>query len=294
LRRLPKFEYFRPDSFEEAIQILKAHKGRIRPIAGGTDIIVAMKEKGVTWENLLDLKGIKGFDLIRDVDGHIEIGALTSIRAIEKSSLLKERVPFLTESASVLGSVQVRNMATVGGNICNAAPSAELAPALIGLRATLEIIGDEGPRIIPVEDFFIGPGQCALGDSELLRKFIIQPLPEHSAGAYFKHSPRKAMDIAVVGVGCVLTCDGKSKKCTDARVVLGAVAPTPMRAKRAESALTGKIITESEIREAASLAGQEARPITDVRGSAQYRREMVKVFTARSICEALKRLGITA
>jgi carbon-monoxide dehydrogenase medium subunit len=288
LGRLPKFEYFKPESFECAIKILKELKGRIRPFAGGTDLFVAMKDKGVTIENVLDLKGVKGYDFIREANGQIEIGALASIRSIEVSTLINEKFPFLSEAAGKIGSVQVRNKATIGGNLCNAAPSAETAPSLICLRALVEVIEEKGVRVIPLEDFFIGPGQTVLNGSGLMRKLLIPALPQNSAGAYFKHSPRKAMDLAIVGVGCVLTLDPGKKKCIDSRIVLGAVAPIPLRAKGAEAVINGKEITEKEIEEAGEVASREAKPITDVRGSAEYRIEMVKVFVRRSIRKVLR------
>lgn len=288
MRRLPRFEYFKPGSFEEAIKILKEHKGKIKPFAGGTDLLVGMKEKGVTYENVLDLKGIKGYDFIRENSGNVEIGALASIRSIELSALINQRFPFLSQAVAKLGSVQVRNRATIGGNICNAAPSAEAAPSLICLKAQAEIIGEKGTRVVSLDDFFTGPGQSVLNGAELVTKFIIPPLPANAAGAYFKHSPRRAMDIAVVGVGVVLTLDSAKKKCIESRIVLGAVAPVPLRAKRAEAVINGKEITEKEIQEAGEIASQEAKPITDVRGSAEYRVEMVKVFTKRGIREALR------
>ena len=288
MRRLPKFNYFRPESFEEAVRLLREHRGRIRAFAGGTDLFVAMKEKGVTFENVLDLKGIRGSDSISRADGTIEIGALASIRSVETSPLIREMLPFLSEAAGKLGSVQVRNRATIGGNICNASPAAETAPALIALGAQVEIIGEKGPRAAPLEKFFLGPGRSILEETELVTKILLPPLPPNSGGAYLKYGPRRAMDIAVVGVGCVLTLDSGKKKCLDSRILLGAVAPIPLRANMAEAAVNGTEVTEREIEEAGERAKQEARPITDIRGSAEHRAERVKVFVRRSLREALR------
>ena len=290
MRKLPKFDYFKMESFEEAIQLMKKYEGKIQPLAGGTDLFVAMKEKGATPENIIDLKGIKDYDFIRENNGQIEIGALASIRSIETSPLIKGKFPFLAEAAGKLGSVQIRNKATIGGNLCNAAPSAETAPSLICLSAMMELMDENGVRVIPLEAFFTGPGQTVIGGCGLMTKIIIPPLPQNSAGIYFKHSPRRAMDLAVVGVGCVLTFDSGKKRCIDSRIVLGAVAPIPLRVKRTEAVIKGKEITEKEIEEAGEVASQEAKPITDVRGSAEYRTEMVKVFVKRSIRETLKRI----
>jgi carbon-monoxide dehydrogenase medium subunit len=290
LRRLPRFEYFKPDSFEAAVRILGEHKGRIRPLAGGTDLLIAMKEKGLTLENVLDLKGIKGFDSIQESKGQIEIGALATIRSIETSPLIRTKIPFLSVAAGMIGSVQIRHRATLGGNLCNASPSAETAPSLFCLAASAEIIDEKGVRVIPLEEFFVGPGQTVLNGSGLMRKILIPPLPPNSACIYFKHSPRRAMDLSVVGVACLLTFDSARRRCTDARIALGAVAPTPLRVKGAETLIRGKEITEKEIEEAADSASREAKPITDVRGSAEYRTDMVHWFVKKGIRDILARI----
>jgi carbon-monoxide dehydrogenase medium subunit len=288
MRKLPRFDYFKPKTFEEALKILLNSQSKPRALAGGTDLFIAMKEKGATPESVLDLKGIPGYDFIRETHGRIEIGALATIRSIETSPLIREKIPFLAEAAGKLGSVQVRNRATIGGNLCNAAPSAETAPALICLNGQAEVMTDHGVKVISLEDFFRGPGQTVLNGTGLMTRVIVPPLPANSAGVYYKHSPRKAMDLAVVGVGCLLTLDSNKKRCLDSRIVLGAVAPVPLRARRAESVIIGKEVNEREIEEAGELAGQEAKPITDVRGSADYRTEMVKVFVKRGLREVLK------
>jgi len=198
-----------------------------------------MKEKEIAVENVVDLKGIRGYDFIRKVDGQIEIGALATIRSIETSPLIRSEIPLLSEAAGKMGSVQVRNRATLGGNLCNAAPSADTAPPLLCLGAKAEIVDASGVRMISLEDFFVGPGKSVLEGSGLLKKIVVPLLPEQSAGFYFKHSPRKMMDLAVVGVGCVLILDGDRKKCADSRIGLGAVGPVPFRAKKAEAVING-------------------------------------------------------
>jgi len=287
VRRLPKFEYFKPKSFEDAIQLLKKYDGKIKSIAGGTDVIVAMKEKGLNPGNIMDLKGIEGYDYIREFNNKIEIGALSSIRSIELSSLIRKKIPFLSEAAGKIGSVQVRNKATLGGNLCNASPSADTAPPLICLKAELEIIEEQGIRTISIEDFFTGPGETILKGSRLMMRILVPLLPENCSGVYFKYSPRRAMDLAVIGMCCVLMLDDSKKKCLDARIALGAVAPIPLRAKKAESLLRGKEITDEDILRAGEMASEEIKPITDVRGSAEYRTEIVKVFVRRGIREIL-------
>lgn len=289
MRKLPKFDYFKAESFEEGLRILKKFEGRIQPFAGGTDVFVAMKSKGKILENVLDLKGIRDCDFIKEIDGRIEIGALTTIRSIEASPLIKGKMPFLADAAQKIGSVQVRNRGTIGGNLSNASPSADLVPPLICLKAMLEIVGENGLRRIPVEDYFLGPGVTIISNRcAILRKIIIPLLPENSAGVYFKHSPRKTMDLAIVGVGCVLFLDPERKKCMDSRIALGAVAPIPMRLKMAEAILKDKEISGKEIEEVALVASDVAKPINDIRGSAEYRNAMVKFYVRKCLVEVLK------
>jgi carbon-monoxide dehydrogenase medium subunit len=286
MRKLPKFAYFRPESFSAALALLKEHSGKIRPLAGGTDLFIAMKEKGAGWENVMDLKAISDAAFIRTGKGSIEIGALATVRDVEASALIRRTIPFLAAAAGTIGSVQVRNRATIGGNLCNAAPSADMAPALLCLGAKGEIIDTAGTKEVPLEDFFLGPGKTVLGDSALLKRIIVPLPPPNSAGIYYKESPRRAMDLAVAGVACFLTLDEGKKKCVACRIALGAVAPTPIRAKKAEKLLIGREITENVIAAAADAAAAEASPISDVRGSAEFRREMVKVYVRKGLNEA--------
>ncbi len=287
-RKLPKFAYFRPESFSEALDLLKTYEEKIRPLAGGTDLFVAMKEKGAVWEYVLDLKAIPETDFIRRADGCIEIGALTTIRSVETSSLIQKEIPLLAAAAGTIGSVQVRNRATIGGNVCNAAPSADMAPALLCLGARGEMIAASGTKEVLLEEFFLGPGKTVLGNSALLKKIIIPFPPSKSAGIYHKESPRRAMDLAVAGVACLLAFDERGKRCLTCRIALGAVAPTPIRAKKAEALLANREITAEEIAAAGEAAVAEASPISDVRGSAEFRREMVRVFVKRGLEEALQ------
>ena len=291
-RKMPKFEYFRPGSFEEAIRILSEHKGQIRPLAGGTDLFIDMKVKGASWKNVLDLKGIPDSEFIRETHGRIEIGSLTNLRSVEISPLIKKKIPLLAAAAGTIGSVQIRNQGTIGGNLCNAAPSADTAPALLCLGAKAEVIDESGISEIPLETFFLGPGRTVLGETALLKKILIPLPPPNTAGVYFKESPRRAMDLAVAGVSCLLTLDSTRGKCVDCRIALGAVAPTPIRARKAESVLTGGEITEEIIAAAGETAGKETSPISDVRGSAEFRREMVRVFVRKGLGELYTGMGV--
>jgi CO/xanthine dehydrogenase FAD-binding subunit len=275
------FEYFAPATLPEACQLLAAHNGEARVIAGGTDLLLKMKagtlraapQAVVNIKRLPELRGISNLQSL------ISIGALTTLEALRRSPLLREHFPALVQAANTMASVQVRNLATVGGNLCNAAPSADLAPILIALEAVAVISGPPGERRVPLDEFFVGPGQTVLAPGELL--LAIEVPPPAGRSLYLKHAPRQHMDIAVVGVGLSLQLEAGC--CESARVVLGAVAPIPWRARRAEAELTGGRLTADRIGRAARLAAEEAQPIDDVRGTAWYRRRMVEVLTRRGL-----------
>src|SRR6185437_11106995 len=190
----------------------------------------------------------------------------------------------VADGAGLIGSIQIRNLATVGGNLCNAAPSADVSPPLIAAGARAEIIGPDGTRSVPMDEFFLGPRRTVLGPTELLLGVWVPEPAARSGGHYLRHTPRKEMDIAVVGVGSTITLDGE--RCADARIALGAVAPTPVRARGAEEALRGQVVSPDLIEEAARLAAEDARPISDVRGSAEFRRHLVAVLTRRTLTAA--------
>lgn len=282
-----RFECLEPATIEEAVSLLIKHDGKAKVIAGGTDLIPKLtREKTEKLEYLIDIGGIGGLEYIKcDERKGLSIGALTTIRSLERSLELQQKFPVISKGASQLGSVAIRNQGTIGGNLCNAAPSAETAPALIGLSAKAKILGPGGERIVPLEEFFTGPGTTVLGKGELLVGIQV-PMPEpNTKGSYLKHGHRGTIDLAIVGVAAIATFDDKSKLCKGIRIVLGAVAPTPMRARKAEEILKGKKIDDALINQCAEIAAKESRPISDVRASAEYRKEMVKVFTRRVLKE---------
>ncbi len=286
--RLPKFEYLSPHTVQEACSFLFQYGDKARVIAGGTDLLNSMKERIITPEYIIGLRGISDLDYIEsDADG-IRIGALTTITSLGNSSVIHEKFPCLAEVPGKMATVQIRNMGTIGGNLCNAAPSADTAPMLICLGAKAKIVGTDAERVVSLEDFFTGPGETLLKTGEILVEIQVPNQPDNTAGAYFKMS-RVSVDLAIVGVAVLITLDGKGESCSDIKIALGAVAPTPMRAKKAEEAIKGKKINEGLIEQAGQIASEEARPITDVRGSAYYRKEMVKVLTKRAIRQALDR-----
>jgi carbon-monoxide dehydrogenase medium subunit len=247
-----KFDYMEASSIEEVVSILTEYDGIAKVLAGGTDLLLQIRNKLIKPKYLVDIEKVPRLKYIKyDGSKNFLIGALTSIRDLEKSTELKNKCSIIPQAASQLGSVAIRNMATIGGNLCNAAPSAETSPALIGLGAIQ----------VPV-------------------------LKPNTKGIYYKHAIRGSIDSSIVGVAAILTME--RNVCRDAMVVLGAVASTAIRAKRAEKFLIGQKINEALVDEAAKTAAREAKPITDVRATAEYRREMVKVFVKRAVLEALR------
>jgi carbon-monoxide dehydrogenase medium subunit len=288
--RLPKFEYLSPQTIQEACSLLSQHGDKARLLAGGTDLLNVMKERVIKPEYIIGLRGISDLDYIEsDADG-IRMGALTTIADLGNSSVIQEKLPCLAAVPGKMATVQIRNMGTLGGNLCNAAPSADTAPILICLGARAKIVGTAGERVVDLEEFFTGPGETVLKEGEILAEIQVPDQPANTAGAYFKMS-RVAVDLAIVGVAAVVTLDGKGGSCSDAKIALGAVAPTPIRAKKAEAVIKGKKIDEGLIEEAGKIASEEASPIDDVRGSAFYRTEIVNVFTKRAIRQALEQAG---
>jgi carbon-monoxide dehydrogenase medium subunit len=287
---LKRFDYLAPESLEEALAILRERGNGCKLLAGGTDLVVQMKEAGlhpsyvVSLRRLRELRGI-AFD---ERQG-LRIGAMTTMAEVEQHPGLQRRYAVLVDGARILGSVQTRNMATLGGNVCNAAPSADTAPALLVLGARADIAGPGGRRQVPLEQFFTGPGQTVLGRDEILAGLLI-PTPAPRTGAYYeRHTPRAEMDIAVVGVAALVTLGPDRDLIREARIALGAVAPTPVRAPEAEAFLAGQPPSEEAFQRAAELAVVAARPISDVRASRAFRRHLVQVMTARCLRRAVER-----
>lgn len=285
-----KFEYIETTSVDEAVSLLGRYEGKAKLMAGGTDLIVQMRKRAIKPEYIIYIGKIKGLDYISYEDKKgLRLGALTTIRALEKSDEVHMRYAMISQVASQMASVGVRNIGTLGGNLCNASPSADMAPGLIGLSALAKIVGPGGNRQILLEKFFTGPGTTVLDKGELLVELEVPLISSRTGATYLKHGMRGNIDLAMVGVAAVITLEEDMDTVREARIVLGAVAPTPVRARQAEAVLKGKKITEEDIEEAGHMASKEARPITDVRAIAEYRREMVHVFTKHAIREALKR-----
>ncbi len=283
------FEYFAPGSLKEAIELLSDPASAARPLAGGTDLVPQMKEGStrfpipsrlVSLHRIPDLRGI-------EVDGGLRVGATTPMWEIAHTESVSRGYAALAEGASLVGSIQTMHMATVGGNLCNAAPSADTAPPLLALDAEAVIAGPTGTRRLPLQEFFKGPGLTALQHGEILLELRIPPLPPGTGTAYRRQTPRARMDIAVAGVAIALTVEGT--RIARARVALGAVGPVPMRAHGAEAALEGQKASDETFARAAATAAGECAPIDDQRGSATYRRHLVRVLTERLLRESLAR-----
>ena len=282
-----RFEYLEPETIEEALTMLNRYQGKSKIIAGGTDLMLQMRNKSIKPEYVVDITRIPGLDYIMfDDQQGLRLGALTTIRALETSVEFQRKYPVISQAASQLGSVAIRNVATVGGNLCNALPSAETSQALVALSAQVKVIGPRGERILPLEDFLTGVGKTLLQPDEVLLEILIPELAPHTSGIYIKHSPRGPIDLAIVNITVLMTMEPDQKVCSDAKIVLGAVSSTPLRARKAENVLKGNRVDGALIDRAAQVASDEARPrLGSIRGSFEYKKEMVRVLTGRAIRE---------
>jgi carbon-monoxide dehydrogenase medium subunit len=291
---IKKFEYQAPRSLGEALEILDQCGEKAGVLAGGTDLIVQMKQGLKRPACIVDVKKIPELNVLdwKPEDG-LRIGAAVPISRLLALPVVLEKYEVLAQACSGIGSMQLRNRATLGGNICNAAPSADSAPGLLCLGAKAALASSKGLRVISLEDFFLGPGETARSKREILVEILI-PTPESlSAGCYLKHSTRERMDIAVAGVAAFLTLSTPGRGLKAARIALGAVAPRPMRAPKAEVLLTTNHFDRQGVEAAAGQAANEAAPISDLRGSAEYRREIVRVLARRTLNKACESLGVT-
>jgi len=285
-----RFDLELPRSVDEAVRLLTERGPEAKLVAGGTDLLPQLKNGLLKPPCVVDLSGVGPLQSLRQVDGGgLKIGAAVTARALERDPAVRTRYPALAESAALVGSVQIRNLATVGGNLCNAAPSADMAPPLVALDAEAVIAGPRGTRRVPLASFFTGVRRTVLAPDELLVELVVPSPGPRSGGHYLRHTPRRELDIAVVGVASQLTL--RDGVCARARIALAAVAPTPVRATAAEQSLEGQPVTPERIERAAALAVESARPISDQRGSADFRRHLVRVLTRRTLTRAFERAG---
>lgn len=280
----PSFEYFEPNTPEETVALLAKYEGHAAILAGGTDLFIKMKQ------GLIDPKVIirvKQPSFIEEKPDGFHIGAATKLRAIEKSEIMRKWFPALLEAIRLIGSVQIRYMASLGGNLCNASPAADTAPPLLVMGAEVKIFGTQGPRTVPLRDFFLGPGKTVLSKSEIVTEVHL-PTPAPHTGASFIRLSRASMDIAKISIAVMLQLD-HGNRISVARIALGSVAPTPILASKSADLLTGNRLTRETLNQASRGVADEIRPITDIRGTAEYRKEVSHVIARDAIELAYKR-----
>lgn len=282
------FEYFAPKTVEEVLTLLAQYKEESKMIAGGQSLLILMRQGLVTPKYLIDIKGISSLDYLNKTKSGLEIGSLTTHRTIETSPLIRDGFGVLAEMERTLASLETRNWGTVGGNICHADPAGDLCPVLIALGGQLRIASLGGERTISVEEFSTSYFETVLQPEEILTEIQVPNLPVRTGVAYKKFTMIEG-DYAVVSATVSITLNSKDERCSEARIVLGAVAPVPMRAKRAEKILVGREIKDSLLEEAAQIASEEAEPVSDMHASEEYKRELVRVLVKRVAQEALQK-----
>ncbi|MBW2618409.1 MAG: FAD binding domain-containing protein [Deltaproteobacteria bacterium] len=283
------FRFARPQNIEEAHQLFNEAPGQTVYLAGGTDLLVKYRKGEITPELVISLTGLPGLDQVSQAGDMIVIGGLARLEDIRLAPLVASRLPVLADALNNMASVQIRNAATMAGNIMNAAPSADTAPPLLVLDARLVLEGPEGERRGMIEDFFLGPGQAAARPGEILTAFEIPVPPFPSGGAYAKVSRRKAMDLALLGVAVQIEFEADIETCRQARIALGVAGPTPLRARQAEASLKGRVIDQESLDRAGRLAVGESFCRDSLRGQAWYRQEMIRVYVRRMGLKAQER-----
>jgi len=308
------YEYHKPQTVKEAIDLMEGLENA-KYIAGGTDVMVLIRQKKLAPARLISLRNIGDLKYM-ETEGGLRIGSAVTHNAIAKNDFVQRRYSALVDAVKKVGSLQIRNVATMGGNICNAAPSADTACPLLVLDASVIIAGKTGEREMSLDDFFLGPNKVALEKGEILKGFTMPAFGENTGSAYFKHTRRQAMDLPMLGVAARVTIDiggsevgckdafctvdsisnilkrleDENLVCEDVRIAMGVVAPRPIRARKAEEALKGKVISEKLFEEIGEIAASESQPRDSIRGEAWYRRDMVKVLTKRAILKAVDRV----
>lgn len=282
-----RFDYHRAETLEQASRLLTDLGDDTFLFNGGTDLLVEIRERLRRVRNVVDIKGIPGLsDITYDETRGLNFGALVTIGRLERLALVRERYPNLRDALASLGSIQVRNRATVVGNVCRASPSADTIPPLIADGAFIHIYSRTNMRVVPLAEFFTGPGKTVLAKGEIVTGITVPPAGDNSGKAYIKHGRRKAMELSTVGVAVSLSMD--DGVCSDIRIALGAVGATVLRAPAAEAILRGTRLDAATVKSAADKAMEECTPISNVRASADYRRDMVGVLTGRAIKQALE------
>jgi carbon-monoxide dehydrogenase medium subunit len=291
---LPNFQYLLPSTDDELKSMLAEHGEKAKILSGGTDLLIRMKERLDQPDCVIDISALKTLKRIEYEEGKgLTIGAATNIRELEFSKIIGKKYHALSKAAEAIGSPQVREMGTVGGNICNASPAADTPPALIAFGASVNLISSRGQREMLLEDFILGNRVTAIEEDEFLEQIRLEEPWLNSGSSYLYMGLRGAMEIDMVSVAVNLALDAANDKVSHVRIVMGAVAPTPLRARGAEKILLGRIPEENVLREAAEACAAESKPIDDFRASAAYRREVLKVLTLRALNEALAAIKLS-
>jgi len=284
------FDYHEPTSLAEAVDLGARFGERGRFLAGGTDLIIQMRRGRLAPQHVVSLRRVRGLDTI-EANGAVKLGALVTLGAIERHPAFQGHLRALVESAEVVGGHQVRNVGTVGGNVANASPAADVVTALLALDADVTCAGPDGERTVPLDDFLVRSGETARRAGDLLISITFPALDGPSATAFLKAGRRKAMEISVVCVAARLALDAGGERCVQARIALGAVAPRAWRAREAERFLEGRALTPAALREAGRLAAAGCQPISDVRASARYRRLLVAALVPRVLSRCRQRVA---
>jgi len=285
-----RFELLQPGSLAEALEMKKDHRERAKILAGGTDLLVLLKDGKLKAQAVMSLGRLSELNFIRsEGERGVAIGALVSHSDVAASRIIQQRCPDLAEACAQVGAAQIQNLGTLGGNLCNASPAADAAPPLLLMDALLTLASARGERRVAIHDFFLGPRRTVLEPDEILQEiFVPQPVGRRGA-TYLKLGRRKAMEIAIVGVGVAIHLNGSDRIVSECRIAMSSVAPTPLRARRGEAIFANQEIRDELIEEAAEVAAEEASPISDVRATRGYRLDMIRVLCRRAAREALAR-----
>lgn len=283
------FDYREPDTLEETLALLHDHGEEAKVIAGGTALVIMLKQRLVMPTTLISLRRLRGLDPLEPMNGELRLGALLTHRAVDSSSLIRARLPVLAETYRQVATIRIRNMATVGGTLAHADPNQDPPVTLMALNARVRVASAGGSREVPLEEFFTGYYETVLRPDELLTEVLV-PLPaSHTGSVYVKFLPRTADDYATVGVAALVQIDPATGVCQECRIAMGCVGSTPLRARQAEALVRGQRRTPELLREAGAVAQRLTDPLSDVRGSAEYKRAMAGVFVRRALEQAWQR-----
>jgi carbon-monoxide dehydrogenase medium subunit len=287
-RVLLPFEFFEPTTIKEVVELVDGDK--VRVLAGGVDLVLKMRRREILPEKVVSLQKVPGLDYVEgNGSAGLKFGALATLTQIEQSQVVMENCALLREAISKIVSVQTKTMGTAIGNLCVATPASDVAPPLYAMGARMKIVGVDAEREIPIEEFFVDAGKTALGPHEIVTEIVVPSLPSGSGSAFMKLS-KTAEDIAKVNAAVMVTLAGG--RCEDARIALGSVAPTPIRAIGAETMMKGQKMDKKTIEEASASAAEAATPISDIRSTAEYRKEMVRILVKDALQKAAERAQV--